>query len=120
MNLDGEYKIQQVMSRPNHEDQNRMETVIIKDGHSHMEDIYGCVWDTHYEIVDDQHVKMTAKADQSHADMDHPLSGESGRASGENLTFESVLKVSHKDNDVHMSGQINIGDDVVIITLHKT
>lgn len=118
-NLDGKYRLNHLTSRPHSEDQRGMDVIQIENGQSHFEDIYGCVWDTLFEVIDDEHIRMSAYVDQSKADMDHVLSSDSGRASGENLKYESLLKLARKGDDMHLSGQINIGDDIVIISLHK-
>jgi len=117
--ISGQYKLQHVTSRPHSEDQRGMEVIQIENGQSHFKDMYGCIWDTTFKTIDEDHIKMTAQVDQSQVDMDHVLSAESGRASAENLTYESLLKISRKDDSIHLSGQIEIGDDIVIISLHK-
>jgi len=119
ISLDGTYRLEQVATLDKKPDNRGVNEIEIKDNQSYYTDNYGCKWRTSFTFEDDSHVKMVAVADQSDINLDNALAGASGHTTGEAVTYETLLKLSQKGEQVHLSGEIGIGDKIVLITLHK-
>ncbi len=117
--LDGKYRISSTSTRKDDiEKRSDGETEII-NGKTERYDDANCKWSSTFEIISDTEVKMTSIADPSEADIDFLLIAPDGTPTQLPVTYEATLKLSRKDEDIQISGQIDYGMDTVFLTLRK-
>lgn len=91
----------------------------IRDGKTSRHDEANCLWTSTFEIISDREVKMVSIADASNTVVDFLLTAQDGTPTRGPCTYESLLKLSRKGSQIQMSGQINYGNHLVILTLRK-
>ena len=120
--LDGRYKVNTVTDYDGPlRKMSDGETEIV-GGKTNRTDDAGCVWNSTFTWADEgkTQVKMTSVADPSNARADFLLTRPDGTPTSEKVTYESMLKVMRKGQDqVQLTGTINYGSDVVILTMRK-
>lgn len=93
----------------------------IRDGKTERLDAAGCRWTSLFDIIDDTSVKMTSLADPSDARADFMLTRPDGSPTRDPVTYETTLRLSRReDGKIQMSGQIQYGSEIVLLTLRKT
>lgn len=117
--LDGKYRVSSTTSYQGPiEKKSDGETEII-NGQTHRIDDAGCTWTSTFEIISDTEVKMSSTADATNADVDFLLTAPDGTPTKGPVTYETILKLARKGERVQMSGQIEYGNDVVLLTMRS-
>lgn len=93
----------------------------IVDGKTHRIDAAGCEWSSTFKYIDDTktQVQMTSVADPSNANADFLLTRPDGSPTSDKVIYETILKVMRKDDRIQMTGNINYGNETVVITMRK-
>lgn len=117
--LDGKYLITTTTSYQGPlEKRSDGETEIV-NSQTHRRDDANCQWVSTFEIIAEDQVKMTSVADPSEAAVDFLLTAPDGSPTREKVTYEAVLKLARKGDRIQMSGQIEYGSDIVLLTMRK-
>lgn len=117
--LDGKYRVSSTTSYQGPiEKKSDGETEII-NGQTHRIDDAGCTWTSTFEIISDTEVKMSSTADATNADVEFLLTAPDGTPTKGPVTYETILKLARKGERVQMSGQIEYGNDVVLLTMRS-
>lgn len=117
--LDGKYRVSSTTSYQGPiEKKSDGETEII-NGQTHRIDDAGCTWTSTFEIISDTEVKMSSTADATNADVEFLLTAPDGTPTKGPVTYETILKLARKGDRVQMSGQIEYGNDVVLLTMRS-
>lgn len=91
----------------------------IADGHTDRVDKKGCRWTTKLTLLNDKEVLFESKADPRTADNDFLLIGENGMPTRHPVNYKTVLKVAQKDDRLRLSGRIEHGKVITVITMTK-
>ncbi len=91
----------------------------IKNGATHRIDAAGCEWRSTFTVQNEGEVKMTSVADPSNANRDFLLTKPNGDPTSEPVTYETILKLQRKGDKIQMTGRINYGKEIVIITMRR-
>lgn len=91
----------------------------IKDGQTERIDAAGCKWSTRLTVLNDDEVRFESTADPKDAAADFLLTTESGVLTNDPVTYTTTLKVARKDNKIRLSGNIQHGKILTVITLAK-
>lgn len=117
--LDGTYLVTSTSSYKGDIEKRSDGETVIKNGQTERWDDANCKWTSTFTVLNDNEVKMVSVADASKAAIDFLLTRPDGSPTRDNVTYESVLKLSRKGDKINMSGQIHYGHDVVFLTLRK-
>jgi hypothetical protein len=117
--LDGIYRITSTTSYKGPLEKRSDGETVIKNGQTQRFDEANCKWTSNFEIINDQQVRMVSVADPSNAAIDFSLTAPDGTPTRKPVTYETTLKLARKDDKIQMSGQIQYGNDVVLLTLRK-
>lgn len=117
--LDGTYRITSTSSHKGDIEKRSDGETEIRDGQTERFDDANCKWTSRFEIISEEEVKMTSVADPSEAAIDFLLTAPDGSPTRDPVTYETILKLSRKDDKIQMSGQIHYGQDVVFLTMRK-
>ncbi|MBX2834693.1 MAG: hypothetical protein KTR28_06950 [Micavibrio sp.] len=117
--LDGKYRITSTSSYQGPiEKKSDGETEII-NGQTHRTDAAGCEWTSTFEIISENQVKMTSVADASNSSIDFLLNAPDGSPTRGPVTYETILKLARKGDKIQMSGQIEYGNEVILLTMRS-
>jgi hypothetical protein len=117
--LDGKYRITTISDYQGPLPlQSDGETEIV-EGRTDRFDKKGCHWTTRLTILNDNEVKFEATADPLEADDDFLLIGANGMPTREPVDYMTVLNVAQKDGRIRLSGQIEHGKIITVITMIK-
>ena len=117
--LDGTY---QITSTSNYEGplQRRSDgKTEIRDGQTSRTDENKVKWHSTFTIVNDGEVEMISVADPRDAVAGFALIRPDGSPSLEPVTYKTILKLARKGERIQMSGRIEYGDEIVLLTLRK-
>ena len=117
--LDGKY---QISSTSNYEGPLRRRSdgqTEIKQGQTFRTDENKVQWHSTFTILDENEVEMVSVADPREANKDFALIRPDGSPSLEPVTYKTILKLSRKGDRIQMSGRIEYGDEIVLLTLRK-
>lgn len=120
INLDGRY---QVTSTSNYEGplERRSDGVTeIRDGQTSRIDGNNVVWTSRLTVLSETEVEMVSIADPSRAKSDFALNRPDGSPTREPVEYRTVLKLARKGDRIQMSGRIEYGHEVVLLTMRKT
>jgi len=117
--LDGLYRISSTSNYNGPLEKRSDGETTIKDGQTSRVDDAGCEWTSTFTIIDDNTVEMVSVADPANAHVDFLLRRPDGSPTREPVTYTSRLKLARKDDKIQMSGQIEYGDEIVLLTLRK-
>jgi hypothetical protein len=117
--LDGRYKISTASddnaSLPLQTDG----VTVIVDGFTDRIDRHGCRWTTRLTLVDPHTVKLVTTADPLEADPDFMLTGQDGRPTRKAVEYSALLKASRKNGRLRLSGGIEYGRFITVLTMMK-
>lgn len=117
--LDGKYRISTTSSyRGPIEKRSDGETEIV-DSRTERLDAANCKWTSTFTIVSETEVKMVSVADPTNSDVDFLLTAPDGSPTRDITTYEARLKLARKGDRIQISGQIEYGNDVVLLTMRK-
>lgn len=117
--LDGKYLVSTVSNYNGPIERRSDGETEIVDGQTKRIDDNKVKWTSTFEIVSDTEVKMTSVADPTDAVSDFGLMTPQGRLTRRPMTYESILKMARRGNEIRMSGQIEIGDEIVFLTMRS-
>ena len=117
--LDGSYKITTITNYQGPLEKRSDGQTEIRNGQTSRYDEAGCHWTSTFEIIDDTTVLMTSVADPAESDIDFALRRRDGSPTLEPITYQSRLKLKYLDDNIQMSGTIEYGDELVLITMRK-
>lgn len=117
--LDGRYRITSTSSYHGDIEKRSDGETEIRDGRTQRYDDANCKWTSTFEIINDNEVKMTSVADPGEAHVDFLLTAPDGSPTRDPVTYETTLKLARKGDKIQMSGRIEYGHDVVLLTLRK-
>lgn len=117
--LDGKYRITSTTNYDGPLEKRSDGETVIKNGQTERVDDAGCKWTSTFNIVDDNTVEMVSVADPENAHIDFLLRRPDGSPTRDKVTYRSRLKLARKEDKIQMSGQIEYGDEIVLLTLRK-
>lgn len=117
--LDGRYRVTTTSSYKGPLQKRSDGETEIKNGQTERLDDANCKWTSTFTIIDDSSVKMISVADPTNADIDFSLTAPDGSPTRKPVTYETTLKLARKGDQIQMSGQIQYGNDVVILTMRS-
>jgi hypothetical protein len=117
--LDGLYRISSTSNYNGPLEKRSDGETTIKNGQTERIDDAGCKWTSRFTIIDDHTVEMVSVADPVNAHVDFLLRRPDGSPTRDPVTYTSKLKLARKEDKIQMSGQIQYGDEIVLLTLRK-
>lgn len=120
VNLDGRY---QVTSTSNYEgplERRSDGTTEIRGHKTSRMDGNNVVWTSTFTVLNENEVEMVSIADPSRARPDFALIRPDGSPTREPVTYRTTLKLARKGDKIQMSGRIEYGKEIVLLTLRKT
>jgi len=117
--LDGKYLVTSTTSYQGPlEKKSDGETQII-NGQTERRDKANCLWTSRFTILNDTEVEMVSVADPSDADQDFSLMRPDGTPTREAVEYKTILRLQRKEDRIQMSGQIEYGGEVTLLTMRK-
>ena len=117
--LDGKYHITTTSSYHGPIEKRSDGQTEIVNGQTERFDDANCKWTSTFEVLSENEVKMTSVADPSEAAIDFSLVAPDGSPTREPVTYEAILKLARKEDRIQISGQIQYGQDIVLLTMRK-
>jgi hypothetical protein len=117
--LDGTYRIVTVSSYGGPIEQKSDGVTEIRDGRTQRRDANNVLWTSTFEVVSPDQVKMTSVADPADAAGDFALLRPDGAPTRAPVTYETLLRYARKGDKVQLSGQIEYGKDIIILTMRS-
>ena len=117
--LDGTYRIITVSSYDGPIERKSDGITEIRDGQTHRTDDNNVIWTSSFDIISDNQVRMTSVADPSKATGDFALTRPDGSPTRESVTYESIMRYARKGDKIQLSGQIEYGSEIIILTMRK-
>ena len=118
--LDGTY---QVSSTSNYEGplQRRSDGVTeIRQAQTSRRDGNKVLWTSTFRVLSETEVEMVSVADPRDAHGDFALLRPDGSPTRDTVTYTSTLRLARKGDKLQMSGQIEYGNEIVLLTMRKT
>ncbi len=94
-------------------------TTEIRDGQTSRRDGNNVLWTSTFNVISESEVEMVAVADPREARDDFALLRPNGTPSREVTTYTSVLRLARKGDKIQLSGQIEYGNEIIILTMRK-
>jgi hypothetical protein len=117
--LDGSYRIITVSSYGGPIEQKSDGVTEIRDGKTQRRDDNNVLWTSSFEVTGPEQVKMTSVADPSDANHDFALIRPDGAPTRQPVTYEALLRYSRKGDKIQLSGQIEFGKEIIILTMRR-
>lgn len=117
--LDGRYRVTSTSSYAGDIEKRSDGETEIRNSQTERFDDANCKWTSTFTILNENEVKMVSVADPADAVVDFLLTAPDGSPTREAVTYETTLKLARKDDKIQMSGRIEYGHDVVLLTLRK-
>lgn len=117
--LDGQYRVTTVSDYKGVVPMQSDGVTEIKNGETNRIDKAGCKWHTQLKILNDSEVEFISTADPTDAAPDFCLTKASGELTRDPVVYRSVMKVARKEDKIRISGQIESGKTVTVITMMK-
>lgn len=117
--LDGTYRVITVSSYDGPIERKSDGVTEIRNGQTNRRDDSDILWTSTFTVMDDGQVKMVSVADPTEARNDAALIRPDGTPTRSPVTYESVMKLSRKGDRIQMSGQIQYGNEIVILTMRR-
>lgn len=117
--IDGQYRVSTVSDYTGPVPMQSDGVTEIKDGKTHRVDAAGCVWRTEITVLSDSEVEFKSTADPSNAKPDFCLTRENGELTRDPVTYTTIMKVARKEDKIRLSGQIQHGKIITVITMTK-
>lgn len=118
--LDGQYRVTTVSDYQGPVPMQSDGVTEIRNGETNRVDKAGCKWHTKISVLNDEEVKFESTADPSEAAADFCLTKENGELTRDPVTYTTIMKVARKGDKIRLSGQIENGRVITVITMMKT
>lgn len=119
ISLDGTY---QVSSASNYEGplvKRSDGTTEVRQGQTSRRDGNNVLWTSTFRVLSETEVEMVSVADPSEARDDFALLRPDGSPSRALTTYTSILRLARKGDKLQLSGQIEYGNEIIILTMRK-
>lgn len=118
--LDGEYLVTSISSYEGPLDQRKSDGVTrIVNGRTERIDGDNVLWTSTFNIISENEVEMISIADPKQAPLDFALTRPDGVPTRQPVTYTTILKLARKGEKIQMSGRIEYGNDVILLTMRK-
>ena len=94
-------------------------TTEIRDGQTSRRDGNNVLWTSTFKIMNETEVEMVSVADPREARDDFALLRPNGTPSRDVTTYTSLLRLARKGEKIQLSGQIEYGNEIIILTMRK-
>lgn len=117
--LDGDYRVITISDYTGPIPMQSDGITTIHQGETSRTDSAGCKWHTKISVLSDNELRFESTADPSDAKPDFCLTNERGELTRDPVTYFTVMKVARKGDKLRLSGQIQHGKIVTMITMTK-
>jgi hypothetical protein len=117
--LDGKYRISSVSNYEGPLERRSDGVTEIRNGETARFDDNGILWRSRFTPRGEDEVEMTSVADPSEAKPGAALKRPDGSPTLEPVTYGAILKLSRKGDKIRISGQVQYGNEIVILTLSR-
>lgn len=91
----------------------------ITDGKTARRDDDNVLWTSTFTVLNDAEVEMISVADPRETRIDFALTRPDGTPTRQPVTYSTILKLARKGDKIQMSGRIEYGNDVVLLTMRR-
>lgn len=91
----------------------------IRNGQTSRYDGNNVLWTSTFTMLSDTEVQMVSVADPAKARVDFLLNAHDGSPTREPVTYRSILRLARMGEKLQMSGQIEYGNEIIILTMRK-
>ena len=95
-------------------------TTEIRNGQTSRYDGNNVLWTSTFKIISDTEVEMISVADPKDSRIDFLLTRPDGSPTREIVTYNAKLRMARKGDIIQLSGQIEYGNEIVILTMRRT
>lgn len=92
----------------------------IRNGQTSRYDGNNVLWTSTFKIISDTEVEMISVADPKDSRIDFLLTRPDGTPTREIVTYNAKLRMARKGDIIQLSGQIEYGNEIVILTMRRT
>lgn len=117
--LDGKYQVTSTTNYQGGLEKKSDGVTEIKNGQTNRRDAANCLWTSTFTILNENEVEMISLADPRQADKDFALKNHDGSPTREPVEYRSVLKYARKGDKIQISGRIDYGNEVILLTMRK-
>jgi len=119
ISLDGKYQVTSTSSYDGPLQRKSDGITEIRDGKTSRVDDNKVVWNSSFTVINENEVEMISIADPTAAQGDFALTRPNGSLTREPVEYQTILKLGRKGERIQMSGRIEYGDEVVLLTMRK-
>lgn len=94
-------------------------TTEIRNGQTSRHDGNNVLWTSTFKILSDTEVEMVSVADPGGAREDFALLRPNGTPTRDIVTYNSILRLARKGDKLQLSGQIEYGNEIIILTMRR-
>ncbi len=117
--LDGKYNVSSTSSYDGPLERKSDGITEIIDGKTLRTDGNNVQWTSTFRVLSETEVEMTSVADPSKANKDYALTRPDGTPTRDSVTYSTILKLARKGDKIQLSGRIEYGNDVILLTMRK-
>ena len=92
----------------------------IRNGQTSRRDGNNVLWTSRFNIISESEVEMVSVADPGEARADFALLKHDGTPSRAVTTYTARLRLARKDDKIQLSGEIEYGDEIILLTMRRT
>lgn len=119
INLDGKYQVTSTSNYDGPLERKSDGITIIRNGETARFDENNVLWSSRFRVLNEKEVEMTAIADPAEAKEGFALTRPDGSPTLEPVTYKTILRLARKEGKIQMSGQIEYGDEIVLLTMRR-
>lgn len=117
--LDGTYRISTVSNYDGPLVRRSDGETVLVNGQTERRDGNNVLWTSTFRQISDTEVEMVSVADPTDADAEFALLQPNGAPTREKVTYTSILRLARKGAQIQMSGDIQYGHEIILITMRK-
>ena len=118
--LDGKYQVTSTSSYEGPLERRSDGSTEIRGGKTSRMDGNSVIWTSEFKILSETEVEMISVADPSRAKGDFALIRPDGSPTREPVTYRTIMKLARKGDKIQMSGRIEYGDEITLLTMRRT
>lgn len=118
--LDGKYQVTSTSSYEGPLERRSDGSTEIRGGKTSRIDGNSVIWTSEFKILSETEVEMISVADPSRAKGDFALVRPDGSPTREPVTYRTIMKLARKGDKIQMSGRIEYGDEITLLTMRRT